>query len=114
MRLSLDLSLLFLGAFGVALSVYMTALFLRVQRGEEVQCFDDVCPMVLKTPYAQSFGFPNTYLAIFFYVALLVFAVLRLMGVAAWLFIPIAIASGLSVVMSLYLMYALLVQLKQT
>jgi uncharacterized membrane protein len=102
-----------LAAAGLILSVYLTRMFIRVQRGHEVKCVDGSCPIVMKTPYARSLGFPNFYLAIPFYAGLLVFAVLRLAGIAAWLFVPVAIAAGLSVVMSAYLAIALLVKLKQ-
>jgi uncharacterized membrane protein len=106
-------TLFLLGFWGIALSVYMTILFLRVQRGREVKCFDSACPIVMKTNYAQSLGFPNTYLAIPFYLGVAVFAALRLNGSAEGWFAPIAAASGLSVLMSVYLIYALLVKLKQ-
>ena len=102
-----------LAAAGLILSVYLTGMFLRVQRGQTVKCVDGSCPVVMKTPYARSLGFPNFYLAIPFYAGLLVFAVLRLAGLAAWLFVPVAVAAGLSVAMSVYLALALLIKLKQ-
>ena len=100
-----------LGLFGLALTSYMTAIFLRVQRGERVRCLDEACPIVMKTPYAQSLGFPNSYLAIPFYGLLVLLSGLRLMGWAAWLTGPVAIASGIALAMSLYLTYALVVKL---
>ena len=103
-----------LTAAGLVLSVYLTAVFLRVQRGQAVKCVDGSCPVVMKTPYARSLGFPNFYLAIPFYAGLLVFAVLRLAGLAAWLFVPVAVAVALSVAMSAYLAFTLLAKLKQT
>src|SRR6266542_1069420 len=105
--------LLALGGAGLALSVYMTRIFVRVRKGEEVECIDEVCPIVMKTSYALAFGFPNSYLAIPYYCALALFALARLAGYAAWLFYPVAVASSLALVMSVYLAYALLVKLKQ-
>ena len=102
-----------LAAAGLVLSVYLTAMFLRVQRGQAVKCFDGSCPLVMKTPYARSLGFPNFYLAIPFYGGLLVFAVLRLAGIAAWLLVPVAVAAALALVMSAYLAFMLLVKLRQ-
>ncbi len=102
-----------LAASGVVLSVYFTVMFIRVQRGEAVKCVDDSCPIVIKTPYARSLGFPNFYLAIPFYLALLAFALLRLAGLAAWLLVPVSICVGLATAMSVYLAYALLAKLKQ-
>jgi uncharacterized membrane protein len=109
----LDCILIALAAFGVALSIYLTIMFVRVQRGQAVKCVDGSCPIVMKTPYARSFGFPNFYLAIPFYAALLAFAFLRLAGLAAWLIVPITIGSALAFGMSVYLAYALLAKLKQ-
>jgi len=111
--LTLTVILLCLGVSGLALSVYMTVIFLRVQRGQSAQCFDATCPMVMRTPYARTLGFPNTYLALLFYLALVVYSCLRLAGAEAWLFVPVAAATGLSLLMSAYLIYALLVKLKQ-
>ena len=102
-----------LAASGVVLSVYLTVTFIRVQRGQAVKCVDDSCPIVMKTPYARSLGFPNFYLAIPYYSGLLAFAVLRLAGLAAWLHWPISIAAALAFAMSVYLTYALLARLKQ-
>ena len=102
-----------LAAAGLVLSVYLTVMFLRVQRGQAVKCVDGSCPVVMKTPYARSLGFPNFYLAIPFYAGLLVFAVLQLAGLAAWLFVPVAVAAALSLAMSAYLAFTLLVKLKQ-
>ena len=102
-----------LAAAGIILSVYLTGVFLRVQRGQVVKCFDGSCPLVMKTPYARSLGFPNFYLAIPFYGGLLVFAVLRLAGLAAWLLVPVAVAAALALVMSAYLAFMLLVKLRQ-
>jgi uncharacterized membrane protein len=102
-----------LAAAGVVLSVYLTVLFVRVRRGEAVKCVDNSCPIVMKTPYARSFGFPNFYLAIPFYAGLLAFAVLRLARFAAWLLWPVSIAAVLAFALSVYLAYALLAKLKQ-
>ena len=102
-----------LAAFGIVLSIYLTVMFIRVQRGQAVKCVDDSCPIVMKTPYARSLGLPNFYLAIPFYSVLLAFALLRLAGLAAWLFVPVTIGAGLALVMSVYLAYALLAKLKQ-
>ncbi|MBI3463207.1 MAG: hypothetical protein HY000_09130 [Planctomycetes bacterium] len=102
-----------LAAVGIILSVYLTGVFLRVQRGLAVKCFDGSCPIVMKTPYARSLGIPNFYPAIPFYGGLLVFAVLRLAGFAAWLFVPVAVAAALALAMSAYLALMLLVKLKQ-
>ena len=106
--------LLALGLAGVVLSLYMTAIFIRVQRGEMAKCIDEVCPVVMKTAYARAFGFPNSYLAVPFYFLLVLFALLRLAGYASWLFVPVAVASMLAAVMSVYLAYALLAKLRQT
>ncbi len=105
--------LLALGSAGAVLSIYMTGIFVRVMRGEQVKCIDEVCPIVMKTSYAQSFGFPNSYLAVPFYFTLVVFALLRIAGYAPWLFVPVAAASALAAAMSAYLAWALLVKLKQ-
>jgi uncharacterized membrane protein len=102
-----------LAASGAALSVYLTVMFVRVQRGEAVKCVDGSCPIVMKTPYARSFGFPNYYLAIPFYFVLLSFAVLRLAGLVAWLLWPVSIGTALSLGFSIYLAYALIAKLKQ-
>lgn len=113
MNLWLQVLLLVMAVFGLALSAYMTVMFNRVQRGEAVKCIDDSCPIVMKTSYARSLGFPNFYLAIPFYLALAVFAALQLVGLAAWLFVPVAIASGLALATSAWLAFALLIKLKQ-
>lgn len=106
-------TLLVAGLSGLDLSVYLTAVFLRVQRGEHVKCFDGSCPIVMQTPDARMLGFPNFYLAIPFYSVLVVFAGLRLAGHAEWLFWPVAAAAGLSLAASVRLAYSLLVKLKQ-
>ena len=102
-----------LAAFGIVLSIYLTVMFLRVQRDQAVKCVDSSCPIVMKTPYARSLGFPNFYLANPFYAVLLAFALLRLAGLAAWLIVPVAVGAGLALGMSAYLAYALLAKLKQ-
>src|SRR6266496_2202528 len=102
-----------LSVFGLVLSLYMTSIFVRVRKGEEVECIDEVCPIVMKTSYALAFGFPNSYLAVPFYAGLAVFALLRLAGYAAWLFPGVALASFGALAMSVYLAVALLVKLKQ-
>ena len=101
-----------LGLFGLVLSLYLTSIFVRVRKGEEVECIDDVCPIVMKTSYALAFGFPNSYLAIPYYCALASFALARLAGYGSWLFYPVAFASVLALVMSVYLAHSLLVKLK--
>jgi uncharacterized membrane protein len=88
-------------------------MFVRVQRGQAVKCVDGSCPIVMKTPYARSFGFPNFYVAIPYYAGLLMFAILRLAGLASWLLVPVTIASGLAAAMSAWLAFALLVKLRQ-
>ena len=107
------MSLLLLALFGVALSVYMTVIFVRVQRGEEVKCFDGACPIVMKTSYAQALGFPNSYLAIPYYCSLTLYAGLRLTGQLEWMFLPVAVAALAAATMSVYLAYALIVKLKR-
>ncbi len=102
-----------LAASGTALSIYMTVVFMRVQRAGEVNCGDDSCSIVMKTPYARSLGFPNFYVAIPFYVALLLFGILRLFGLAAWFLVPVTVTTAVALAMSAYLAYALLVKLKQ-
>ena len=106
-------ALLATGLCGLALSVYLTGVFLRVQRGEPVKCFDGACPIVMQTPDARMLGFPNFYLAIPFHSLLVIFAGLRIVGLAAWLFWPVAVAAGLSLAASAWLVYSLLVRLKQ-
>jgi uncharacterized membrane protein len=113
MKLGLDIALLVLSLLGLLLSLYMTLIFVRVQRGEQVKCFDGACPIVMKTTYAQSLGFPNSYLAIPFYAALSIYAAMRLAGQMEWMFMPVVITSAGSVLMSAYLVYALLVKLKR-
>jgi uncharacterized membrane protein len=113
MSLVLPLVLLGLGLFGLVLSLYMTSIFVRVERGQAVTCADGSCPIVMKTPYSRSLGFPNFYLAIPFYGGLVVFAVLRLVGCAAWLFFPVLVIAVLALAMSLYLAWSLLAKLKQ-
>src|SRR5436309_3075765 len=105
--------LLGLWGAGLALSVYMTRIFVRVRRGEEVECFDEVCPIVMKTSDALTFGFPNSFLAIPFYAGVAVFALVRLAGYAAWLLPAVTLASFGALAMSIYLAVALLVKLKQ-
>ncbi len=111
--MSLYWILLALGGAELALSIYMTRIFVRVRRGEEVECFDEVCPIVMKTSYALAFGFPNSYLAVPFYTGLAVFALLRLAGYAAWLLPEVALASFSALAMSVYLAVVLLVKLKR-
>ena len=106
-------ALLATGLLGMALSVYLTGVFLRVQRGEQVKCLDGACPIVMQTPDARLLGFPNFYLAIPFYSLLVIFAVLQMLGFAAWLFWPVAVAAGLSLAASAWLVYSLLVKLKR-
>ena len=113
MHLFLDLILLGLGVGGLVLAWYMTAVFVRVRRGESVRCVDGTCPVVMQTPYAQSLGFPNSYLAIPFYALVTLFAALQLTGQGGWLFVPVAAATALSVLMSAYLVYALLWKLQR-
>ena len=113
MSIALQLMLLGLGAFGLLLSLYMTSVFIRVERGQDVRCLDGACPVVMKTSDARTFGFPNFYLAVPFYLLVVLFAGLRLAGLAAWIFPPVAIASALSFAMSLYLAYSLIVRLKR-
>ncbi len=105
--------LLALGAIGLVFTLYMTRVFMRVQRGEEVHCVDGACPIVMKTPDARTFGFPNFYLALPYYALLVIFASLRLAGLAPWLLVPALVLSGLALTMSGYLAWSLLVKLKQ-
>jgi uncharacterized membrane protein len=64
------------------------------------------CDVVMSTPYARVFGFPNAALAAVYYAALIAFCGLRLAGIAVpwW---PALAASGLSLVMTAYLAWAL-------
>ena len=110
----LHVALLLTAAGGLLLAGYLTAIFLRVERGESVKCFDGACPIVMQTPDARIAGFPNFYLALPFYFMLLIFAVLRLLGHAEWLFWPVAVACLLSLAASAWLIYSLLVKLKRT
>ena len=110
----LHIALLLIAASGLLLAGYLTAIFLRVQRGESVKCFDGACPIVMQTPDARLAGFPSFYLALPFYFMLLVFAVLRLFGHAEWLLWPVAVATLLSLSASAWLIYSLLVKLQRT
>ncbi len=109
----LHVVLLLTAAGGLLLAGYLTAVFIRVQRGESVKCFDGACPIVMQTPDARLAGFPNFYLALPFYFMLVVFAALRLHGHAEWLFWPVAVASLISLAVSAWLVYSLLVKLKR-
>jgi len=108
----LYVALLVTASGGLLLACYLTAVFLRVQRGESAKCLDGACPIVMQTPAARLAGFPNFYLALPFYFMLVVFATLRLHGYAEWLFWPLAVASLLSLAASAWLIYSLLVKLK--
>lgn len=111
--MTLQLMLFLLGLIGLVLSIYMTSVFVRVQRGEEVKCIDGACPMVMKTSYARTLGFPNSYLAIPYYGALATFGGLRLAGELEWMLLPVTVAAAAAAAMSAYLAYALLAKLKR-
>ena len=109
----LHISLLVASAIGLLLAGYLTAIFLRVERGESVKCLDDTCPIVMQTPDARLAGFPNFYFALPFYFVLVVFSALRLLGRGDWLFWPVAAASLVALAASAWLTYSLLVKLKR-
>jgi len=88
---------------GLALSVYTT----RV-----MNCAGDTCDLVMTTPYARVFGFPNAIIAAVYYAALVAFAALSLAGVRLPLW-PALAAAGLSLVMSAYLAWALFAKLRR-
>ena len=56
-------SLTAIAASGLALSLYMTAIFRRVQSGYDHVCVGGSCSVVMRTPYARALGFPNLVLA---------------------------------------------------
>ncbi len=95
--------LLLVSVAGLALSVYTTYV---------MSCAGDSCDVVMTTPYARVFGFPNAVLAAVYYAALIAFAALRLAGTALPLW-PALAASGLSLVMSAYLAWALIAKLRR-
>jgi uncharacterized membrane protein len=107
------IALLVTALAGLLLASYLTWVSVRVERGEPVKCLDDTCPIVMQTPDARLAGFPNFCFAIPFYLVLVLFAALRMIDRAAWLFGPVAAASLLSLAASAWLTYSLLAKLKR-
>ncbi len=84
------------------------------RRQVKASCDTGACDLVLSHPIGRTFGFPNSFLAIGYFLAMALFALDRSRPVPALPLWPALAASGASVLMSAYLAHALFFRLRRT
>ncbi len=112
----LSILLAALAALGFLISVYFTLVFHKVMRADSkiiprfCRLEEHSCQLILNTPDARVLGLPNFYLGIVYYAGLLGlrFDALLFHQVMT----PLLIISGATVLLGVYLSYALLFKIK--
>ncbi len=106
--------LIVLGLLGFLISLYFTLVYHKLMPSNSAlipkfcRLDESSCVKILNTRDARILGVPNFYLGLLFYALIIVFS----FGVAADRLILLIVASGISVSLSIYLAYALVVKLK--
>lgn len=106
------------GIMGVAISGYFTLVFFSVIPGNSrfiarvCRMDEQTCQYVLHTTYAKLFGVPNALLGTMFYALVLWTAIFGGPASGGILVLAVTLAAVLSVLVSVYLAYVLIVRLK--